>query len=98
MLGIVVALVVAGIVVVLISSGGGGVKKIAPESSEARTATSEITALLGDIPQNGNVLGRPTAPVTLQYVGDLQCPVCRSFTIGAHCWCSPVLDRAKREC
>jgi protein-disulfide isomerase len=83
MLGIVVALVVAGIVVVLISSGGGGVKKIAPESSEARTATSEITALLGDIPQNGNVLGRPTAPITLQYVGDLQCPVCRSFTIGA---------------
>jgi hypothetical protein len=25
----------------------------------------------------------PTAPVTLQYFGDLECPVCRAFTIGA---------------
>ena len=83
MLGIVVAVVAAGIVVVLIASGGSRAKKIAPESTEARTATNQITALLGGIPQNGNVLGRPTAPVTLQYFGDLQCPVCRSFTIGA---------------
>jgi protein-disulfide isomerase len=83
MLGIVVAVVVAGIVVVLIASGAGGAKKIAPDSTEARTATSQITVLLGDIPQNGNVLGQPTAPVTLEYFGDLECPVCRSFTIGA---------------
>jgi protein-disulfide isomerase len=81
MLGIVVAVVVAGIVVVLIASGGSEAKKIAPESIEARTATSQITALLGGVPQNGNVLGQPTAPVTLQYFGDLECPVCGSFTI-----------------
>jgi protein-disulfide isomerase len=83
MLGLVVGVVVAGIVVVLIASGGSGAKKITPESTEARAARSQITALLGGLPQNGNVLGRPTAPVTLQYFGDLQCPVCRSFTIGA---------------
>jgi protein-disulfide isomerase len=83
MLGTVVAVVVAGIVVVLIASGGSAAKKIAPESAEARAATSQITSLLGGIPQNGNVLGQPLAPVTLQYFADLQCPVCRSFTIGA---------------
>jgi protein-disulfide isomerase len=83
MLGIVVTLIVAGVVVVLIATGSRGATKITPESAEARTATSQITALLGGIPQNGNVLGRPTAPVTLQYYADLQCPVCRSFTIGA---------------
>jgi protein-disulfide isomerase len=83
MLGTVVAVVMAGIAVVLIASGGSGAKKIAPESSEAKAATGQITALLGGLPQNGNVLGRPTAPITLQYFGDLQCPVCRSFTIGA---------------
>lgn len=83
MLGTVVAVAVAGIVVVLIASGGSGTKKIAPESTEAKATTSQITALLGGISQSGNVLGRPTAPVTLQYYGDLECPVCRSFTIGA---------------
>src|SRR5205807_9810713 len=34
-------------------------------------------------PQSGNTLGRPNAPVTMQYFGDLQCPVCKSFTEGA---------------
>jgi len=28
-------------------------------------------------------LGRQNAPVTMQYFGDLQCPVCKSFTEGA---------------
>jgi protein-disulfide isomerase len=84
LLGGVLAVVVAGIVVILIASGGtGAVKKIAPESAEARKVTTEVTAGLGGIPQNGNVLGNPTAPVTLQYYGDLQCPVCGSFTRGA---------------
>ena len=64
--------IVAGIIVVLIATGGGNAsKKIAPESSAARVVTSEVTALLAGIPQAGNALGRPTAPVTLQYFGDL---------------------------
>ena len=29
------------------------------------------------------MLGQPTAPVTLQYFGDLECPVCRAFTLSA---------------
>lgn len=37
--------------------------------------------LLADIPQSANALGSPTAPVTLQYFGDLECPFCRDFTL-----------------
>jgi protein-disulfide isomerase len=83
LLGIVVAVVVAGILVVLIASAGSGERHIKPGSTAATAASSEVTTLLAGIPQKGNVLGRPTAPVTLQYFGDLECPVCRAFTIGA---------------
>ncbi len=40
-----------------------------------------IDVPLEDIPQSANALGSPTAPVTLQYFGDLQCPFCRDFTL-----------------
>jgi protein-disulfide isomerase len=83
LLGIVVAVVVAGIVVILIASAGSGEKHIKPGSAEASAATGEITTLLSGIPQHGNVLGRPSAPITLQYFGDLECPVCRAFTVSA---------------
>jgi protein-disulfide isomerase len=43
----------------------------------------KVSALLSGIPQSGNVLGSPTAPVTLQYFGDLECPICKEFTTGA---------------
>jgi protein-disulfide isomerase len=41
----------------------------------------ETAALLGDIPQSADALGSGTAPVTLEYFGDLQCPYCRDFTL-----------------
>jgi protein-disulfide isomerase len=37
--------------------------------------------VLADIPQSANALGSATAPVTLQYFGDLECPFCRDFTL-----------------
>jgi protein-disulfide isomerase len=43
----------------------------------------QITALLAGIPQGGNALGQAAAPVTLEYFGDLQCPYCRAFSLGA---------------
>jgi protein-disulfide isomerase len=82
-LGIVVAVIVVGIVGVLIASGGGGVKKVEFGSTAASATTAEVSKLLSGIPQSGNTLGSPTAPVTLQYFGDLECPVCRAFTLSA---------------
>ena len=42
-----------------------------------------MTSLLAGIPQSGTTLGNPNAPVTMQYFGDLECPICKEFTLGA---------------
>jgi protein-disulfide isomerase len=82
-LGVVVAVVVVAIVVILIATSGGSKSGI-PKSKNQKTAViSEVNTLVNGIPQNANVLGSPTAPVTLVYYGDLECPICREFTLGA---------------
>ena len=76
-LGGAVAIAVVVIVVVLIASG-----KSADTVETAETGvTKQIAVLLGGIPQAGNTLGKPTAPITLEYFGDLECPTCRAFTL-----------------
>jgi protein-disulfide isomerase len=84
-LGSVVAVVVVVIVVILIATGGGGgsSKPVVVGSKGATETQTAVTKLIGDIPQNGNTLGSPTAPLTLQYFGDLECPICKEFTLGA---------------
>jgi protein-disulfide isomerase len=83
-LGIVVGIVVAIIVVILIATGGsGGTKKIVSGSKAANETVATVDSLVNGIPQHGNVLGYPNAPVTLQYFGDLECPICKEFTLGA---------------
>jgi len=81
-LGIVASVVVVAIIVVLIATGGGSKKGI-PTKHEQNSVVHEVSALLGGIHQSGNVLGSPTAPVSLQYFGDLECPICQKFTLGA---------------
>jgi protein-disulfide isomerase len=81
-LAVVLAVVVVGIVAVLIATGGGRRPGI-PQAQGQRAIGSEISTELRGIAQNGNVLGNPTAPVTLQYFGDLECPICREFTLSA---------------
>jgi protein-disulfide isomerase len=83
-LGSVIGAVVVIVVVILVATGGGksgGIKKTPPGTKNPVVA--EVTSLLAGIPQNGNTLGDPKAPVTLQYFGDLECPICKQFTEGA---------------
>jgi protein-disulfide isomerase len=89
-LGGAVAVVIVAIVVILVATGSGGKKTPKLESTngkgqsaEVKKAVSEVKQEIEGIPQSGNVLGSPTAPVTLQYYGDLECPICREFTLGA---------------
>jgi protein-disulfide isomerase len=82
-LGIVASVVVVAIIVILVATGGGSKKGIPSNKHEQNSVVHEVSALVGGIPQKGNVLGSPTAPVSLQYFGDLECPICQKFTLGA---------------
>jgi protein-disulfide isomerase len=83
-LGSVAGAVVVIIAVILIATSGGGSKVVQPgKSPESQKQANQVTALLTGIPQNGNTLGDPKAPVTMQYFGDLECPICKEFTLGA---------------
>ncbi len=86
-LGAVAGAVVVIIVVIIAATSGGGSKSgiektPAPGGTQATPkVVTEVTSLLTGIPQSGNTLGSPAAPVTLQYFGDLECPICRQFTL-----------------
>lgn len=84
-LGAVVAGVAVIIIVILVATGGGGktepIKPTPP--GKKNPVVAETEKLLGGIPQTGNTIGSPTAPVTMQYFGDLECPICKQFSDGA---------------
>ncbi len=73
------AAIVVAVAIVLSSGGGSGLKHGSAASAVYKTVNAEI----GRIPQSGTTLGHPSAKVTLNYWGDLQCPICRDFTLGA---------------
>ena len=72
---IAIAVVAVGIA---ISSRGtpSGLQHGKTEAATYRTVAAELDG----IPQNGTTLGNPNAKVTLTYYGDLQCPVCATFS------------------
>jgi len=75
--GVVVVVVVVAIVLGVVLTGGSN------SSSNTSAATlpnsDSVQQLLGGIPQSGNVLGKPSAPITMIEYIDLQCPYCRQF-------------------
>jgi protein-disulfide isomerase len=81
-LAIVAVIVVAALVVVVLTTGGRS-SPPKPGSAQATTTARAISSLLAGIPQSARTLGQPTAPVTLKWYGDLECPFCREFTLHA---------------
>jgi protein-disulfide isomerase len=62
-----------GFAIVSLSVGSG-------DSEEIKiTGAGEVQSLLGGIPQDGERLGDPSAPVTVQVFNDLQCDPCSDW-------------------
>ncbi len=82
MIGGVVVLAVAVVAVAVVLSSGGASNATGLQKGKAagKTATA-VQTLLAGIPQSGARLGNPSAPVTMTYYGDLECPICQDFTL-----------------
>jgi protein-disulfide isomerase len=79
--GVVVVAVIIAVVAIVISSGGS--KKTGLATGTKASATDNLVeAELQGIPQSGPTLGKSSAPVTIQYFGDLECPYCAELTVG----------------
>ena len=78
----IVAVVVIVAAVVISSSHKTTVVK--PDSPAAKTADTSVDSLLAGIPESGNnVLGKPSAPVTVTEFGDLECSACDDFAVAS---------------
>lgn len=78
---LVTAILIGGVVVGLMSAGSS--TGIPASSARVAAIVSAVDSLIGGIPQSGSSLGSPEALVTVEYFGDLECPTCREFTLGA---------------
>lgn len=88
---IAVIAIVLGVVLTKGSGGGGGGGVVSSgdlsglpttgsaTASSALQGATEANNLFKGIPQNGLVLGSPTAKVEMEMFIDVQCPVCRDF-------------------
>jgi len=79
--GILVAAIAVVVVVVLVAGNHGSDEKTAASGGSTPVANAgAIQEQLGGVPQKGNMLGRSNAPITIVEYGDLQCPVCATFS------------------
>jgi protein-disulfide isomerase len=80
--GVVLVAIIVVAVAIAVSSGGNSPSVVKAHSSAATKADQPIFSALQGIPQSGNTLGNPNAPVTVTEFGDLECPVCADFAKG----------------
>jgi protein-disulfide isomerase len=87
--GVLAAAVIVAAIFIIGSSGGGS--STTPSSVKQATlshfpthaaAVADMETLLKGIPQSGNTLGNPGAPVTVTEFGDLVCSTCDAFALG----------------
>ncbi len=82
----VVAVIAAGVLIFVSqqssapSSNGGGASATDVAAGKLK-GVNEVTARFEGIPQNGNTLGDPAAPVTIAEYADLRCPACKAFAL-----------------
>jgi protein-disulfide isomerase len=81
LLAVVLVLVLVGVAVGVASALRGG--SSGALAAQLVVGATRARALFDGIAQHGNVLGRPSAPVTVVEYADLQCPFCRDFGLGA---------------
>jgi protein-disulfide isomerase len=77
------AIVVIAVIVVVFAISSSGASTGLQKPKQASQTEKQIESLLAGIPQSGRTLGSPTAPVTMTYFGDLECPICRDFTLSS---------------
>jgi protein-disulfide isomerase len=92
--GIALAIVIAIVLGVVLSGGSGGsgeavssndLKDLPATGSQSWAGSlagaPEANGLFKGIPQNGQVLGDPKAPVAMMMFIDVQCPVCQNYEV-----------------
>jgi protein-disulfide isomerase len=81
--GALAAAVTALIVIIVVSSSGSssGPTSVHLSKNAKAQAVAKVDSELAGIPQSGDVLGNPKAPVTITEYGDLVCPVCDDFAL-----------------
>jgi len=84
-LGAILAVAVAAVVVAIVVSSGSSPASTKAATkvskSSAKTVAGYVNSDLDGIRQSGNLLGNPSAPVTVTEYGDLVCPVCADFAV-----------------